>query len=161
MKYDGPFKVIHKLSLATYQLQLPVSYSVHSVLNIAHLKCYKTFPSKYGEHPLKWLQHEDFDTRPEYEVDTIVGECWQKGPWGHQTQQFKTRFTSYRLDADKWLTHMDLWNALAVLQAWEMKTSKRIEGARRAQAIHEEGRSREDCGCLLCWFFISLFRQLF
>jgi len=124
MKYDGPFEVIRKLSPVTYQLRLPASYGVHPVLNIAHLERYETSPSEYGERPLKRLQREDFDTRPEYEVDTIVGERWRKGPRGRRIQQFKTRFTGYGPDADEWLTRTDLRNAPAVLQAWETKTSK-------------------------------------
>jgi len=133
MKYDGPFEIIRKLSPVTYQLRLPASYGIHPVLNIAHLELYEASPPEYGEHPVKRLQHDDFDVKPEYEVDTIMGERWRKGPRGRRIQQFKTRFTGYGPEADEWLTHTNLWNSPEVLQAWEARMSERIERTQRTQ----------------------------
>ena len=48
MKYDGPFKIIQKLSAISYQLQMPKSYGIHPVLNIAHLEKYQPSPAKFG-----------------------------------------------------------------------------------------------------------------
>jgi len=44
MRYDGPFEVIQKLSLVTYQLRLLESYGIHPILNITHLEEYKQSP---------------------------------------------------------------------------------------------------------------------
>jgi len=51
MRYDGPFEVIRKLSLVTYQLRLLASYRIHPILNIAHLEEYKQSPPSLGS----WL----------------------------------------------------------------------------------------------------------
>ena len=45
MRYDGPFKIVKKISLVSYQLQMPASYRIYPVLNIAHLEKYHTSPS--------------------------------------------------------------------------------------------------------------------
>ena len=44
MRYDGPFKIVKKISLVFYQLHMPASYGIHPVLNIAHLEKYHTSP---------------------------------------------------------------------------------------------------------------------
>ena len=49
MKYDGPFKIIKKISPVSYRLRMPTSYGIHPVLNIAHLEKYQTSPSEFGE----------------------------------------------------------------------------------------------------------------
>ena len=48
MKYDGPFEIIQKLSTVSYRLQMPQSYRIHPVLNIAHLERYQPSPAKFG-----------------------------------------------------------------------------------------------------------------
>ncbi|PBK98288.1 hypothetical protein ARMGADRAFT_921045, partial [Armillaria gallica] len=51
MWYDGPFEIIQKLGPVTYQLQLPASYCMHSIVNIAHLKKYTPSPPEYSNRP--------------------------------------------------------------------------------------------------------------
>jgi len=51
MKYNGPFKVIQKLSPVSYQLQMPASYSIHPIINIAHLEKYQPSPTEFGNQP--------------------------------------------------------------------------------------------------------------
>src|SRR6202050_4175362 len=48
MKYDGPFKIIHKISPVSYQLKMPASYGIHPVLNIAHLEKYRSSPPEFS-----------------------------------------------------------------------------------------------------------------
>jgi len=79
MKYDGPFKVIKKLSLVSYQLRMPASYGIHPVLNIAQLEKYQTSPTEFGVRPQKSLDCEDFDELPEYEVEKKVAKRQKKG----------------------------------------------------------------------------------
>ena len=40
MQYNGPFKVMEKISDVTYRIRLPASYGIHPVINIAHLETY-------------------------------------------------------------------------------------------------------------------------
>ena len=44
MRYNGPFEIIKKISPVSYQLQMPASYRIHPVLNIAHLEKYHAAP---------------------------------------------------------------------------------------------------------------------
>jgi len=74
MKYDGPFKVIQKLSPVSYQLRMPASYGIHPIINIAHLEKYQPSPTEFGNCPTKNLNHEDFEALPEYEVGKIITE---------------------------------------------------------------------------------------
>ena len=74
MRYNGPFEIIKKISPVSYQLQMPASYGIHPVLNIAHLEKYCVSPSEFGVQPQKSLNREDFDNLPEYEVERIVAE---------------------------------------------------------------------------------------
>jgi len=78
-RYEGPFKVMKKISAVAYQLWMPVSYGMHPVLNIEHLEKYKESPSEFGECPLLKTNRLDFDVLPEYEVDKIVAKHTQKG----------------------------------------------------------------------------------
>ena len=82
MKYDGPFKIIRKISPVSYWLKIPASYGIHPVLNITHLEKYQTLPPKFGTWPQKSLNWEDFDELPEYEVDKIVAEHRKRGQNG-------------------------------------------------------------------------------
>jgi len=74
MKYDRPFKVIQKLS--------PVSYRLTDASFIWHSSNYQycspgkipTFICKFGNHPTKHLNREDFEALPEYEVNKIITE---------------------------------------------------------------------------------------
>jgi hypothetical protein len=70
MKYDGPFEVIQKLNLVSYQLWMPGSYGIHPILNIAHLEKYQSSHPEFGECPTKSLNQEDFNKMPEYESGT-------------------------------------------------------------------------------------------
>ena len=79
MKYDGPFEIIKKIILVSYHLQMPASYGIHPVLNIAHLEKYQTSPLEFGARPQKLLNHEDFDELLEYEVDKIMAKQTKKG----------------------------------------------------------------------------------
>ena len=55
MKYDGPFEIIRKLSAVSYRLQMPKSYGIHPMLNIAHLEKYQPSPAKFSNRPTKSL----------------------------------------------------------------------------------------------------------
>jgi len=72
MKYDGPFEVIQILSPVSYWLWMPASYSIHPIINIAHLEKYQPSPAEFGNWPTKHLNHEDFEALLEYEVNKII-----------------------------------------------------------------------------------------
>ncbi|QRV75096.1 Retrovirus-related Pol polyprotein from transposon [Ceratobasidium sp. AG-Ba] len=75
--YDGPFKVMEQISPVTYRLQLPEEYSMHPVINIAHLEKYSR-SEEYGKRAYKPLQRGLEEDNDVYEVEKIVDEGWQK-----------------------------------------------------------------------------------
>lgn len=79
MKYDSPLELIQKLSLVSYQLRMPESYSIHPILNIAHLEKYQTTPSKFGNQPTKSLTGRTLIKLPEYKVDKIIAKRCNTG----------------------------------------------------------------------------------
>jgi hypothetical protein len=117
MKYDGPFEIIRKLSPVTYQLRLPVSYGIHPILNIAHLESYSKSPPDLGDRPTKSLNRDDFDAKPEVDVDFILAERWRKSR-GRRIQQFKVRWKGFGPEDDEWLTKKGLRNAPEILEDW-------------------------------------------
>ena len=119
MKYDGPFKIMKKLSPVSYRLRMPASYGIHPVLNIAHLEKYQASPTEFGVWPQESLNREDFNELPEYEVDKIVAERRKKGRNGKQILQYLTCFKGYSEEFDEWLMENQLKNALEPLKNWK------------------------------------------
>ena len=120
MKCDGPFEIQQKITLTTYRLRMPVSYSLHPILNIAHLEFYHSPDSKAGWWPTKSLGHANFVELPKYEVSAILHEWWKKG-WNRQKiQEFLVRFVRYDSSYDKWLMCKQLKNAPDLLRSWDM-----------------------------------------
>lgn len=142
MKYDGPFEIMQKLSPVSYRLRMPSSYGIHPVLNIAHLERYKESPAEFGSRPHKNLNRDDFDDRPEYDVDEIVGESWRKGRNGRRIPIYRTRFTGYGPESDEWLTPTQLTNSPLVLEEWRRKKVEKIHPKNRriARPAGNQGR---------------------
>jgi hypothetical protein len=78
MKYNGPFEISQKIGPSTYCLQMPASYGLHPILNLAHLECYHVSEDGLGDQPKKPLNRLDFSEVPEYEVELITQERWRK-----------------------------------------------------------------------------------
>ena len=119
MRYDRPFEILRKISPITYQLRLPASYSMHPILNIAHLEKYEASPPEFSDCPRRRSHRTDFKAEPEYDVEDIVSKQWRQGPRGRRVQEFKTRFAGYGPEADEWLPRRNLQNAPEVLRRWE------------------------------------------
>ena len=111
MRYDGPFKIIKKISPVSYQLRMPASYKIHPVLNIAHLEKYCASPPKFSVRPQRSLNRENFDNLPEYEVEKIVAKRRKMGWNGRRILHYLMCFKGYLEDYDEWLTGNQLKNA--------------------------------------------------
>lgn len=83
-RYEGPFKIMKKISAIAYRLRMPASYGMHLVLNIAHLEKYQESPNDFGDCPQLKMNRSDFDALPEYEVERIVAERTRKGKNGRK-----------------------------------------------------------------------------
>ena len=130
MKYDGPFKIMQKISPVSYRLKMPASYGIHPILNIAHLEKYQPSPLEFGSRPQISLHREDFDVLPEYEVEKIVAERRKRGRNGKWILQYLTRFKDYSEEFDKWLTGGQLRNAPEPLACWKHFRSSQKESAK-------------------------------
>ena len=72
MKYNKPFEIIKKFSAVSYRLQMPESYRIHPMFNIAHLEKYQHSPAEFGNQPTKSFNCADSDELLEYKVEMII-----------------------------------------------------------------------------------------
>ena len=121
MKYDGPFEIMHKISPVAYRLRLPVSYGIHPVLNIAHLELYKSSPPEFGKRPKRRMNREDFEDKPEMEVEKIIAEKWKVSKGGRRIKQYRIRFVGLGPEEDEWKTRQGLRNAPDLMADWERR----------------------------------------
>ena len=144
VKYDGPLEVLEKISPITYQLQMPASYRMHPVLNIAHLEQYIQCPKEFREWLVKHLDWADFTQILEYEVETILRSRWCVARNGRKTEELLTKFVGYDLSINEWLTRWQLRNApqrlqdvtIRILQIKGIHPSK--EGHNRSSSHHTQ-----------------------
>ena len=104
MCYDGPFKIIEKLSLITYQVRMPASYGIHPILKIAHLEDYKQSLKEFRMRPTKHLGGADFTEVPEFEVEKNLKSHWRAARNGQRTEELLTKFVGYGPQYNEWLT---------------------------------------------------------
>ena len=121
MKYDRPFEIIQKLNAVSYRLQMPESYRIHPILNIAHLERYQPSPAEFGNRPTKSLNRANFNELPEYEVEIIIANRRKKSRKGRYVVEYLTRFKGYNADLDEWLNSRQLRNAPKILEMWHKK----------------------------------------
>jgi hypothetical protein len=81
MKYNGPFKVIQKLSPVSYWLWMPASYGIHPIINIAHLEKYQPSPAEFS--------------------NKIITEWRKRSKNGWRIIQYLTQFKGYSADSDE------------------------------------------------------------
>ncbi|QRV83886.1 Retrovirus-related Pol polyprotein from transposon [Ceratobasidium sp. AG-Ba] len=118
MRYEGPFTILEKISDVTYRIRIPASYRIHPVINIAHLEPYYSDTTGI-DRPKRHLSRDDFDKRPEWDVEKIVDERWvTKGKKRHK--EYLTRFEGFSSDWDVWLPKANLTNAPLILKEWEL-----------------------------------------
>ena len=125
-KFDGPFDIIQKLSPATYQLRLLVSYGMHPVLNFAHLEPYSPSDPAFGPRPIKALKPADFNALLEFEVEEILESHWCKACNGRRTQELLVKFSDYDHSYNEWLPRSNLRNNPDLLHDWDNRASQHI-----------------------------------
>lgn len=116
MKFDGPFEIQEKLGKYTYKLKLPSSYGIHPVLNSEHLEPYIQDATGL-ERPRKQLHREDFDKRPEYEVEAIVDEKLVKRG-KRSVPYYLIKWKGFSDEENTWESKKNIRNAPEVLKQW-------------------------------------------
>lgn len=110
----GPFEITEKLSPTVYRLSLPLSYNMHPILNIEHLKKYERsdrFADRTVLPDLRVRPHEE-----EYEVDKIVGDRFNKVK---KRKEFLVRWQGYGPEHDTFEPERNLRNAFLKLRRYK------------------------------------------
>lgn len=117
-QYEGPFKIIRKLSPITYQLRIPLSYKIHPVISVAHLEAYKVLPAEFGKRVQRPSMRQAFKELPEMEVERIsakqvgaIGRLWRK--------EYLVHFKNGVPGQEEWLSEKQLANAPVVVRTWK------------------------------------------
>ena len=105
----GPFEVMERINPNVYRLRLPDSYPMHPVINIDHLKKYKSSPEEFKERTIL-PSTRDFLPTEEYEVEAILGHKLSGKKKGNR-RMFRVRWVGYGPEADSWVSEADLRNS--------------------------------------------------
>ena len=105
----GPFEVMEHINPNVYRLRLPDSYPMHPVINIEHLKKYKSSPAEF-EKRTALPPTRDFLGSEEYEVEAILGHKLLGKKRGNH-RLFRVRWVGYGPEADSWVSEADLRNS--------------------------------------------------
>lgn len=87
-RFEGPFKVLERISPVAYRLRMPASYQGHPVYNIAHLEPYHEAEDKSIKRPHLRNIQQTFNELKEFEVEDIVDDKQIKGPKGRMVRQY-------------------------------------------------------------------------
>jgi hypothetical protein len=110
----GPFEVTEVINENAYRLRLPDSYPMHNVVNVAHLRLYRS-PGDVSR-PLLSNPRDDMRASEEFEVEEVVGHRKRKGKL-----LYRIRWKGYGAQEDTWASEKDLRNAPEILGRYRMK----------------------------------------
>jgi hypothetical protein len=113
-KHIGPFEVTEVLNDNTYRLRLPDSYPMHNVVNMTHLRPYRTTGDSTRPHLSN--PRDDLRASEEFEVEEVVGHRKRKGKL-----LYRIRWKGYGAQEDTWVLEKDLRNAPEKLKKYRMK----------------------------------------
>jgi hypothetical protein len=75
----GPFKVKRAVGRLTYELKLPTTWKIHSIISVAHLEPFKDDSYHRSEPPVADVIVDESGEHEEWEADEIVTERYNKG----------------------------------------------------------------------------------
>ena len=89
-----PFRIIKKVRMSSYKLDLPTSMRIHNTFHISLLEPYEDnkLPSQIQTPPLPI----EIEGEPEYELEEIIDSCLY-----HNKLQYRAKWTSYSPEHDK------------------------------------------------------------
>jgi len=118
-RFEGPFKIIDKLSEITYRLRIPHEYDIHPVLSIAHLEKYVSSPEEFRERKSLDPLREKQKVTEEFEIIEIVKERKIKKK-GKYYEEYLCDWKGYRI-MEEWIPEKNLRNAQELLMKWKEK----------------------------------------
>ena len=119
-KRYGPFKITKVLSLITYYLQLPLSWTIHDVFHIDLLTPYK----ETNMHGPNFIEPPPdlIDGEEEYEVEAILDS--RKWGRGHK-QQYLIKWKGYSEAENQWVDAKDV-HADQLLDQFQKRLARSI-----------------------------------
>jgi hypothetical protein len=116
-RWIGPYDVAERVSLNTYRVKLPKSFPGSGVINVEHLRQYRTSPPEFGVRATLPDTRQFLQEGETYEVDSIRAHRYDKR---RRNLVYLTSFKGYSSLADKWLTARDLTDVPGVLRAYQL-----------------------------------------
>jgi hypothetical protein len=111
-----------------YWLHLPPSHGIHPVITIVHLEKYKDLPNTFDSQPKKESNREILNKLPETEVEHILQKKYIKRGQG-RVPYFLVRWKGFGAVHDEWISSSAMKNAPRLVQEWEDKALKKVEGS--------------------------------
>jgi len=118
-KKIGPFKILARIGVSAYKLDLPPSMRIHNTFHISLLELYRDdkFSSQRAQPPPPII----IEGEPEYELEQIIDSRLHYGKL-----QYWAKWTGYPPEHDKvWYPYEDFENAGIAKQQFPQKYSKK------------------------------------
>jgi transposase InsO family protein len=109
-KWEGPFKIIEKISTHNYKLELPDQWKIHPVFHVDKLRPYNQDP-KNPNHirpPPDLVNNEE-----EYEVEKIIDSSYRRG-----ILHYKISWVGYPLSEATWIRADKTDNMKEIVDKW-------------------------------------------
>lgn len=109
-KWEGPFKILKKVSSHSYRLELPDEWKIHNTFHVDKLRPYSQDP-KHPNHPKPppvLINDEE-----EYEVDKVIDSSYRRG-----ILYYRVTWVGYPLSEATWIRADQTDNMKEVLDKW-------------------------------------------
>lgn len=101
-RYFGPFDVVERVGETAYRLKLPLSYRMHDVINIQHLKKAPLDEFNRTSPPAPLLAVDQDEGWEEYEVERVIDRRNR-----HGKVQYLAKFKDYPVSDSIWYDEKD------------------------------------------------------
>jgi len=109
-KWEGPFKILKKVSSHSYRLELPDEWKIHNTFHVDKLRAYHQDPKNpnHPKPPPVLINDEE-----EYEVEKIIDSSYRRG-----ILYYRVTWVGYPLSEATWIRADQTDNMKEVLDKW-------------------------------------------